>query len=149
MPSAIADHLAVTAMALDDQDRAAPVHKLGMAVGREPPLPDVLDIDRQQADPVRIVAGEIGLDQMIRDEARLTLAAARSRADRPAERVQRGARDGRHQAVRKGKDTPMMYDPPRRDVKARAPDCASPRRRARSVNARREDRPRPDAVTTD
>jgi hypothetical protein len=67
---------------------------------------------------VRIMAGEVGLDQMVRDHGRLTLAAARGGAHRPAQRVQPRARDGRHQAVHSRKDTALMYGPAAKDVKA-------------------------------
>ena len=77
----VADHLAVAALALDHQDGAALADQLGVTVGHELSGADVFDVDRQQADAVGIVAGEIGLDQMVGDQSRLTLGAAARGAD--------------------------------------------------------------------
>ena len=75
----VADHLAVAAVALDHQDGAALADQLGVPVGHEQSGVDAVDVDRQQADAVRIVAGEVGLDQMVGDQSRLMRGCCRSR----------------------------------------------------------------------
>ena len=95
-----ADHLAVAAVALDHQDGAALAHQLGVTVGHESSGAYALDVNRQQADAVRIVAREVRLDQLVRDQGRLMLGATGRDAQRPAERVQLVARDDGHQATR-------------------------------------------------
>jgi len=66
-----ADHLAVAAMALDHEDGATPAHQLGVTVGHEVAGADALDVDRQQADAVGVVPGQVGLDQLVGDQRRL------------------------------------------------------------------------------
>jgi hypothetical protein len=76
----VADHLAIAAVAFDRQHRAALAQELGVTVRHEPPGLDVLEVDRQQTDAVRIMPREVRLDQMIHDQGRLMLEAAASRA---------------------------------------------------------------------
>ncbi len=96
----MADHLAVAAVTLDHQDSAALADQLGVTVGHELSGADLVHVDRQQTDAVRIVTGQVRLDQMAGHQGRLMRAAAARGAERMAQRTQLLARDDRHQAAR-------------------------------------------------
>ena len=71
-----ADHLAVALAAVERQQRAAVGTNLYVGVEREAALEHGIDVARRHADAVRIVAAQVGLDQVLGDLARLALGRA-------------------------------------------------------------------------
>jgi hypothetical protein len=68
-----ADHLAVALPAIEGEQRAAVLAHGDVGVDREPALEHRIDIARHHADAVRIVAAQVGLDQVGGDLPRLAL----------------------------------------------------------------------------
>ena len=72
------DDLAETAVAVQPQHRAAVEQRRDMGVGRQAALQKRIGVARQHANAVRVVAGEVGGDQVGRDGLHLGLLAAKT-----------------------------------------------------------------------
>jgi hypothetical protein len=88
------DHLAVARLAVERDQRAAVEFDLRMAVRLQAALLQRLDVARDHADAVRVVAGEVGGDEVLGDEARFARVAAAGGDDRlDGARERRGLKD--------------------------------------------------------
>ena len=126
----VADHLAIAALALDHQDGTLLAHDLEMAVGDQSALGEGLDVERQEADAVRIVAGQVGLDELVGDQLRLPLEAAAGGADGVNQGMQGGARRRSAWLSRVGQLAGMIYRARCQKAKTRASASRSQRRAA-------------------
>ena len=64
----MADHLAEAGPAIEAEHGAAVPADLDMRIGLQPALAESLGVARQHADPVRVVPGEVRLQQVLGDE---------------------------------------------------------------------------------
>ena len=64
----MADHLAEAGLAIEAERGTAVEADLGMHIRLQPALTEGVGIARQHADPVRVVPGQVGLQQVLRDE---------------------------------------------------------------------------------
>ena len=85
-----ADHLAVALAAVERQQRAAVGADLDVGIGHEAAFEHRVDVARRHADAVRVVAAQVGLDQVRGDLRRLELGRAGGADD---------GGDGRRQGV--------------------------------------------------
>ncbi len=92
----VGDRLAEAALAVQHQDRPLRLDHPGRLVGQKDALGQAADIERQHADAVGIVAGEIGADQMVRDQCCLARLAAGGGADGRGQAMQRQGGHDRH-----------------------------------------------------
>ncbi len=84
----VAHHLTETGIAVERQERARIVHHGHMFVDLQISGQEHFDVARQHADTVGVVAGQVGLDQVIGDQIGLTRARTGSGYDRPRHRLE-------------------------------------------------------------
>ena len=81
-----ADHLAEAGLAIEPQQRAGVELGAHVGIGLQAALEERIGITRQHADAVRVVAGEVGLDQVVDRRPGLRPRRCRSRAPAGASR---------------------------------------------------------------
>src|SRR5260221_436598 len=95
----LADHLAESAIAVDDRERVAVEHDRRIGVGLEPALANPLEVLADAQHAVGVVADEIGIDEPLRHRARLFGMAAAALHDRRHETDQLRRGNGLHQWI--------------------------------------------------
>ena len=149
----VADHLAEAGVAVEREQGGAVEFGRDVRVGRQPAFEERVRIARQHADAVRIVTGQVGLDQVLGDQlglARRTAEAAHQLLHGGAQgfdmdRVHRGAHRGcllraQYRADRADQAViavPGRSGPSRPRRRARWRRCMSPPRRRPTTRARR------------
>ena len=92
------DDLAVTALAVIDDHRPAVADDPAGLVRLDLAAAEIAQIGRDHADPVAVMALQIGLDEVVGDDLRLALGAAGGGEDPPRRGGQLGGIDQQHQS---------------------------------------------------